>query len=298
MIVNQNTWKSCTEMAIPYDEYRAIHKFIDQYREKEIIVADKYRVDFKRVPFENDRVSFTAGKEYMKIVGIKRRIVFNEKTYIVNLEFPHMNFKYDGVNCSPYVPKPQFEIKTSEGVNLLYLKNNDLYSEVVNVFDEKKIVSPENAYIDRIYVNKTLQTFINNHEWNKIIEGINQKKDLENALFIIDEPKRDYGNFLANFGTILYQLIAYRNEHENELSKKDLLGLDKAILELSKSELLKVSLCDQSGIGKSTPTDSILLDWYYNSSQTHASEQYNVDNGELVKEKDTLDKVIKKLKNN
>lgn len=59
-----------------------------------------------------------------------------------------------------------------------------------------------------------------NHEWGKINEGINQMPTLANALFIIREGYESSSNFTADFGTILYQLISYRQNNLDNFSKK------------------------------------------------------------------------------
>lgn len=167
---------------------------------------------------------------------------------------------------------------------------------IISIFDEKKVISPEQAYCKRMYTNKALQEFMTNHEWGKINEGINQMPTLANALFIIREGYESYSHFTADFGTILYQLISYRQNNLDNFSKKDLLELDKLILKLRKTELLKVQLHEQTGVSKSWPTSSILLESNNYNGRMHRSQQYNVANTELSDEKKVLNKCIRTLK--
>ena len=69
------------------------------------------------------------------------------------------------------------------------------------------------------------------------------------------------------------------------MTNKDLHELDKLILKLSKTELLKVQLHEQTGGIKSWPTSSILLESNNHNSRMHRSHQYNVPNTELEEEK-------------
>ena len=79
-------------------------------------------------------------------------------------------------------------------------------------------------------------------------------------------------------------------------SEKDLYELDKLILKLSRTGLLKVQLHEQTGGSKSYPTGSILLDYNYHDGRMHRSTQYNVDNTELSTENGILKKLVKNNK--
>ena len=167
---------------------------------------------------------------------------------------------------------------------------------IISIFDERKIISPEQAFCKRMYTNKALQEFMVNHDWQKIAEGINQNPSLANALFIIREGYESCSHFTADFGTILYQLISFRINNFNNFNERDLHELDKLILKLSKTELLKVQLHEQTGGSKSWPTSSILLESNNYNSRMHRSQQYNVPNTELEEENKVLNQCIKTLK--
>ena len=283
---------------IPYNERVVILKFLEQFRDKDVIVADSYMTDTDVLSFDNEQVAFKSSEDYRKIVKFKRRIFFERKPYIVNLELLSLKQPTDDPRC---LTIHGFDIITSDEKHSItldtshYFQKNILYS-MVDIFDDKKIVSPESAYFKRIYTNTPLQGFINNHDWGKIIEGISQKPILANALFIMDEYDKNHECIEADFATILYQLITYRNNHENELTNGDLLELDRVIYELSKTELLKVHLLDSINHIYSMPTRSILLDKDKYSFQTHKSEQFNIDNGEVLEEKKTLNRVLRQFK--
>ena len=298
-MIERQRKKYIMDKEISRDEYDILEKFLNQYRNKNVIVADKHRVDFVLVPFEGYQIAFKSNKELWKSMNFQKRIIHNKKPYIVKLGLWRVNNQEKDPKC---LTIKDFSIETPGKEHVLTLKLDNIYEEkilynIISIFDEKKVISPEEAYNKRMYTNKPLQEFINNHEWNKILLGVNQKPDLANALFIIGEPTYSLETFGANFGTILYQLLKYRKEHEFELTKTDLLELDRTILELRKTELLRVHLLDSSGVSKSYPTKSILLDCNYESSQMRISEQYNVANGELTEEKMVLNKVLRESKN-
>lgn len=280
-------------------EYKVINRFLEHYRDKNIIVADKHRVDIDIVPFEGEEVAFKLNEEHWKSMDFKRKIVYKGTPYIVRLGLWRVNLLEDQPKC---LTIKDFEILSPGKKHVLTHTTDDIFKEkifcdIFEIFDEKKIISPEAAHSKRMYTNKMLQEFMYNHEWGKIIEGVNQEPELANALFIIGDLSKEHNNFNAYFGTILYQLITYRNEHKKEFTRSDLLELDKVILALSKTELLKVHLRDSTGVSKVYPTGSVLLDWRYYSSQMRLSEQYTVGNGELREEKKSLYKVLSKFRN-
>jgi hypothetical protein len=293
MIIPHN-WEFNTDKEISRDEYEVINNFLDQYRDKDFIIADEHRADYRIVPFENERVVFKSNDEFWKSVDFQKRIVYKETPYIVYLGLWRTNPQKDDPKC---LTMREFYILTPGKQHMLTLATNKLYEHkilynIIDIFDEKKIISPEAAYSKRMYTNRPLQDFIKNHEWNKIIEGINQSPKLANALFIMGEPENDNRNFNVNFGTILFQLVTYRKEHESELSYDDLFKLDTTIEKLRDTELLKVRLRDDTGVSKMWPTNSILLDKYDTGSQMRISQQYSADNGELVEEEKCLTKVL------
>lgn len=165
----------------------------------------------------------------------------------------------------------------------------------MSIFDETKIISPEEAYCNKMYTNKVLQNFLMNHKWENIDKGIQQMPSLANALFIIRDGSETCSHYTADFATILYQLIDFRIHNMGSLIKdeKDLYELDKLILKLSRTDLLKVQLHEQTGGSKSYPTESILLDYNYHDGRMHKSTQYNVDNTELSTENGILKKLVK-----
>lgn len=168
----------------------------------------------------------------------------------------------------------------------------------MSIFDETKIVSPEQAYCNKMYTNKVLQEFLINHEWENIDKGIQQMPSLANALFIIRDGYETCSHYTADFATILYQLIDFRIHNMDSLIKdeKDLYELDKLIIKLSRTVLLKVQLHEQTVGIKNYPTESILLDYNYRDSRMHKSTQYNVYNTELSAENSILKKLVKNKK--
>lgn len=276
------------------DEKKVLNIFLDQYRNKNVIVADEHRVDYDVIPFCGDRVAFRANEDHWKSLDFKRRIEFGGTPYQVILGLWRTMPNEKTPKC---LTISELSIQTPGNKHKLSLSTGDTFQEellfnIIDIFDENKIISPASAYIDRMYTNKRLQEFIANHDWNSILKGINQMPKLANALFIMGEPYKGTDCYVANFGTILYQLIEFRNNNQAKIPRKKLIELDKAILELSKTELLKVRVSDDIGNVKSGPTKTNLLDMYYRASQSQRSNQYTVENGELVEENNTLNKVL------
>lgn len=296
MIIPQK-WEYNFDEEISNDEYEVINKFLSSYRNQSVIVADEYRQDFSMVPLEEEKVIFKTNDDTWKSIDFCRKIYHKEKPYVVELGLWRVGHMEEDPKC---LSIREFRIITNGKVHFINLntkdvsKNNWLFN-IVSIFDEKKVISPEQAYCKRMYTNKALQEFMTNHEWGKIDEGINQMPTLANALFIIREGYESSSHFTADFGTILYQLISYRQNNLNNFSKKDLLELDKLILKLRKTELLKVQLHEQTGGSKSWPTSSILLESNNYNGRMHRSQQYNVANTELSDEKKVLNKCIRTL---
>lgn len=297
MIIPQN-WDYNYDENISNDEYQVINKFLSSYRKQNVIVADNYRQDSILVPLEEKNIVFNAEEDEYKSIDFCRKIYHKGKPYIVNLSLWRVFHTEDSPKC---LTIEEFNIVTNGKVHFIDLNTkdatkSDLLFNIINIFDEKKIISPEQAYCKRMYTDKVLQKFISNHEWQKIYEGIKQMPELANALFIIKEGYKDYSNFVADFGTILYQLISYRQNNLENFDEKDLLELDKLILNLRKTDLLKVQLHEDISNTKSLITTSILLEADDNNCRLHESQQYNVINTELSEENKTLNKCIKKFK--
>ena len=207
---------------ISNDEYEVINKFLASYRNQSVIVADEYRQDFSMVPLEEEKVIFKTNDDTWKSMDFCRKIYHKGKPYVVKLGLWRVGHMEDDPKC---LSIREFRIITNGKVHFINLntkdvsKNNWLFN-IISIFDEKKVISPEQAYCKRMYTNKALQEFMTNHEWGKINEGINQMPTLANALFIIREGYENSSNFTADFGTILYQLISYRQNNLDNFSKK------------------------------------------------------------------------------
>ncbi len=280
------------------DEYEVINKFLASYRNQKIIVADEYRQDFNRVTLKEPEITFKKNEDIFKSFDFYREIYHQGNQYIVKLGLWHADY----MEFAPeYLEIREFGIIKDGKVHFINLdtknatKSNWLFN-IISIFNEKKIISPEQAYCKRMYTDKALQKFITNHEWRKIAEGISQMPTLANALFIIKDGYESRTNFTADFGTILYQLISYRQNNLHKFNREDLMELDKLIVMLRNTELLKVQLHEQIGGSKFWPTSSILLESNSFDSRMHSSKQYNVTNATLSNEKKVLNERIKVLK--
>ena len=297
MIIPQG-WEYNYDEEISNDEYEVIEKFFASYRNQNFIVADEYRQDFSMVPLEEEKIIFKINEDIWKSMNFQRKIYHKGKPYIIELGLWRVGHMETDSKCLSVC---EFRIITNGKVHFIDLNTQDasknkMLFNIISIFDERKIISPEQAFCKRMYTNKALQEFMVNHDWQKIAEGINQNPSLANALFIIREGYESCSHFTADFGTILYQLISFRINNFNNFNERDLHELDKLILKLSKTELLKVQLHEQTGGSKSWPTSSILLESNNYNSRMHRSQQYNVPNTELEEENKVLNQCIKTLK--
>ncbi len=297
MIIPQ-VWEYNYDEGISDEEYEVINKFLASYRNQSIIVADSFRQDFGMVPLEDKRVIFKTNEDTWKSMRFRRKIYHKGKPYIIELVLWRVGHTETDPKC---LSVREFSIITNGKVHFIDLNTRDAFLNkilfnIISIFDERRVISPEQAYCKQMYTNKALQEFMANHEWNKIEEGLAQNPSLANALFIIREGYESCSHFTADFGTIIYQLISFRINNFNDFDKRDLQELDKLILKLSKTELLKVQLHEQTGGIKTWPTSSILLESNNHNSRMHRSQQYNIPNTELEEEKKVLNQCIKTLK--
>ncbi len=299
-MITPKDWDNNFDKKISNDEYEVMEKFLASYRNQSVIVADEYRQDFSMVPLEEKKIIFKTNEDTYKSMYFCRKIYHRGKPYVVELGLWRTGHRESDPKC---LSIHEFKIITNGQTHFITLntedvsKNNMLFN-IISTFDERKIISPEQAYCKRMYTNKALQEFMSNHEWEKIAEGIKQEPSLANALFIIREGYESCFNFTADFGTILYQLISFRQDNQNDFAEKDLYELDKLILKLSKTELLKVQLHESKCHSRTFSPISILLESNNYSGGMHRSQQYNVVNTELTEEKKVLNKCIRTLKSN
>lgn len=273
---------------ISADEYEVIRKFISSYEDQEFIIADKHIQLFDKVPLDYDGMIFKISGSTEESMELCKRIYHMGKQYIVTLELNRTDLeggkKATSIN--------QFIISTEDKEHCIELHN------IMEVFNRKKIISPAEAYGSKMINDKALQKFIDGHEWQKIEKGLNEAPDLASALFKIregyDEDRNDYYN--ADFGTILYQLIKFRQENIDKFTEKDLLELDKLIVKLRKTELLKIRLMEYYGGCKSWPTSTSLLECDNTSDGMQISNQYNVSNMGLSSENKTLAECVNNFK--
>lgn len=275
-------------------EYEVIFKFLESYKNQNVIVADRRRQDFSYVPLDAEEIIFKSKDTLYERNNFCRKINHKGKVYLVELYLSKRD-ENDILSIE------SFTITSNDKVHFISLNTfekakQNIWLDIINTFSKDKVISPEKAYGANMYNNKILQFFIERHAWAKIAEGIKEAPYLANALFVINEGYKNDINYYANFGTILYQLIIFRTEHMQEFTEKDLLELDKLILELRKSQLLKVELHEQLDKSLSWQTRSILLESNKYNKRIHESKQFNIENGELTNEKKALDNCVKSLK--
>lgn len=283
------------EKGISKEECEIIKKFLAYYRNQSVIVADSYKQISSIIPLENARTNFKINEDKSKKIKFRKRIFHKGKPYIIELELSRTDHMEDNPKC---LGIHEFKIISNNETHIIILDtfnitSSEILFDILSIFDEKRIISPEQAYSRQMYTNKALRDFIKNHEWQKIDEGIKQMPKLDNSLFIISERfNRFIGAYIADFGTILYQLISFRMNNLNNLDEKDLKGLDDLILKLRKTQLLKVQLYDSTSEFKSHTTGSILLESNNSNINMHTSHQYTKDNTELLEEQKILTKCV------
>ncbi len=272
------------------DEYDIGEKFLSFYKNQNIIVADKYSEEFGVIPIENESVFFKKDERLTKTINICRRINHNKKSYVVNIDLKQGEHSDDIRITNFYITNNgvvhSIDLDISDGIQ------DDLLYKMTGVISKRRIISPEEAYASRMYTSKALQDFIEAHEWDKIAQGIKEMPSLANSLFIIKEATNEKENYTVNFGTILYQLVDFRQKNLSVLEEKDLLRLDALIQQLRKTELLKVQLHEFIYHKKNWLPNSILLGESNESRRTHISKQFTCDNTELSVEEKTLKKSI------
>lgn len=283
------------EKEISKEEYEIIKKFLAYYRNQSVIVADSYKQLSSIIPLENARTNFKINEDKSKKIKFRKRIFHKGKPYVIELELSRTDHMEDKPKC---LGIHEFKIISNNETHIITLDTfnitaSEILFDILSIFDEKRIISPEQAYSRRMYTNKALRDFIKNHEWQKIETGIKQMPKLDNSLFVIREGfNRFIGAYVADFGTILYQLISFRMNNLNNLDEKDLKGLDDLILKLRKTQLLKVQLYDSTSEFKSHTTGSILLESNNSNINMHTSHQYTKDNTELLEEQKILTKCV------
>ncbi len=293
MINVPQNYKYNFDKEISYAEYAVIGKFLEFYRHQSVLVADRYFENYDIIPLK-DRNALFKTEETSKTVTFSKLINFKRKPYVVELSL--WRNQCDDRNC---LNIEDLRIITDGEVHYITLDTYDttnkyILFDIIDIFDERKIISSVDAYSKLMYTNESLQYFINNHEWQNIDKGIEQKPELANALFLMQE---EYANDNCNvyFGTILYQLLKFRMN--SFLAHSDLEELDNLILKLRKAQLLKVHLHERNGGRCSAQsTKSILLEPHYFNSRLHIIEQSTVDNSLLLNEKTYLKALSRVLK--
>lgn len=273
------------------DEYDVGKRFLESLKKQSIIVADKYSEEFGVIPIGNESVLFKKNEKRTKTINICRKIIHNKKSYVVNIDLEQDEYTDDISITNLYITNNgvvhSIDLDNSNGLQ------DDMLYRMNGFINTRKIVSPEQAYASRMYTTKALQGFIEAHEWDQIAKGIKEMPSLAHSLFIIKEAIDEKGNYTVDFGTILYQLVDFRQKKLTSFDEKDLLKLDNLIQQLRKTELLKVQLHEFIYHKQSWLSNSILLGGYEECGRIHTSKQFTCDNTELSNEEATLKKCIK-----
>ena len=289
-----NDYRFINDENISDDEYEVIKRFLNFYKNQDVIVADELRKDYDVVPLECKEAVFKRNEEKWKIIEFCKSIFYNGKQYIVELSLWRSNKNSNNPKC---LTIQEFNIISDKKVHCIDLNiynaiKKDILFNIISIFDENKIVSPEDAYCNRMHNGKIVHDAIIANDWDTIKKGLDENPNLSNDLFIINQGSETSSHFSAYFGTILYQLLSYRMSEEEMICSKSFRELDKLILQLSRTELLKVKLHEGIFNRYYTPSDGILLKDDKLCGRVHTSKQFTVDNTELTSEDENLKKVL------
>ncbi len=284
--------------SISREEEEAINKFFDSYEGKNTIVADSYDEQYHVRQFEGVNLVFKPFDYSWKNVRFKRRIVSGKQEYVVYLNLIRDNIKSNDPKC---MTVRQINISSPSNYHMLTIPSSNPTIEkfvyrAIDIFDEKKTISPAQAYFNRIYNVNRIPELIGNHEWGTIARLIEDIPMLANQLFIMDNPFITETEQKIYFGTIIYQLISYRTKTEGVISDIDLLEIDKLIYKLRKSELIRLKINNALSTSWVWPTHD-MIDPSKIREGYRLSEVKTVDNGEMIDEQQTLKRVIKTFEN-
>ena len=283
------------ENRINENERIALDKFLNLYERQDEIIADSHEQFFGVLPLKDKNAVFRTNSE-----TDEEKMFFRRKVSIRN-NIPYVVSLYLRRKCDPrfkLFTDDEIRIITPNRIHLINSCNDDLRRygltyRLNNLFRQDNIISPEQAYCSRMTTSPWLQTVIENHDWAKINELIKINIDLARKLFIISE-KTDYISSSAEFGSILYQLVDFRQKYGKTLEDNDLMELDKVIQKLNKIKykdnpgLIKVGL--SSGIVNTSSVDTSLLGPENSRISVHGSYLHSIMNLRLDEEAKVLKK--------
>ncbi len=279
------------------EENSVIKEFFNSYRSQDVIVADRHSKEYETVDFNGKQICTNPERIGWEHIFFRKVITQDKVPYTVNLTL--QRDVYSLTNRKRLIID-DFSVLTPEKHHQLVLSLDGMNGsvwlyDILDIFDEKRIITPEKAYYDRLY-NKSLIDVINNHQWSEIDGGLERLPRLSDELFIIGNPSTSESSFDISFGTILYQLVNYRQLNSDKMAKDDLLKLDQLIYKLRDSELLKLDINDSKCTLMVWPSNDYFVKSSERRENSHSSEILSTTNGHFKEESNTLNKVIRKIK--
>lgn len=289
---------------ISNDRYTALNMFLDSYRDSDIIVPDEYNRCYTGLPlFDDDSVPrsfFGESDSYEGFARFHRDVQVGEDTYPISLDLRK------DANENFWIAKRLKIIRKGplQGDHLSEYFNCEAstINEVLAVFNSKKIVPAEQVYYDKIRDRHgVVSDLIARHEWDIINYDIARMSTDNNFLLRMSSMTNQNGDVKAQYGTILYQLLAYRNNNYKSLSKEDLDELDNLIICVSDGDLLSIKLSSLYYLIEHSSDQFDTKDKLYyamknpvNSSHFLNTEFLNSSNGGVANEQDTLQKLLRR----
>ena len=267
-----------SENDMPQDYINIIHCFLGcyTYMKKDIITAESVEEEYEGIQFDYPIVCFDYKEPIDKKMYFSRMLKYKGKDYIVELDLQQEKSNPTAIN--------KLSIVHGRKEFIIDLNQEGLRDEINKVICSKPISPPLDEYRGRINTDNQFGELISNHEWNKINKDIYDKPKLLNGIYLINSEafSPSYPVVRANFGTLLYQLISFRQSQK--LDEKDLNELDNLIFIIRQTELLKLYYAE-SKIAFEDKSQS-----YYNYTR------FTPQNGSLIPEKRAINSCIRSLK--
>ena len=218
------------------DELEGIAEGFLKYYEGKTIIADRYDDGWK-----NSKGSYGTSNE--KLIRLFRKFDFNGDECETILDLTTTP-KYAG----PVLKELRCSIPSRHFYGVITPKSGDIATDINDAFGDKKVISPSDAYIDRLVPNPVfdIPKMINDRNWIGILRLATINSKTANKLFLTSEETSEYDAEMCKhkkviYSTILYQLLSYSTKH-NDINGKDLEALSLIVKALESTDILSVSL--------------------------------------------------------
>ena len=286
---------------LSYDEHEVIEDFLQSYDDCDVLVPDEYLRYYNALPIfqygSNPKSCFRESEAFLNRARFHRTIPRGNDNYHVDLRMEVNNNIWLGKSLTIKKNDEEYH-EVGDGTfspsGHYYSCSPDVVGDLLSAFNSKIIMPAEEAYIDRIRdYHGVFNGLLEANDWDSLAYEIEGNPSIGNL--ILNMSNGDIGNnyFGAQYGTVLYQLLTYRNEHCKSLSKESLEKLDNLIMSVKDGEILGLKLeGDDEYYGIITELHLALkkADSY---SISLKSQLLTPQNGDAIEEQKTLMKIIK-----